>query len=78
MIGLSLLALLLSGLRACNGHHTVSEIFIDGVNKGLGTCIRVAPNVNPMTDISSPNMACNLNGATQVDFTCPANGTILL
>lgn len=57
-----------------SAHHMVSNIWIDGVNQGAGTCMRVPPNTNPLNDIASSNMACNVGGADAVAFTCPAKG----
>ena len=57
------------------GHHVVSNIFIDDVDQGQGTCLRPPPNTNPLEDLKSPQIACNVGGDKQVALTCPANGT---
>jgi len=55
-------------------HHMVSNIWIDGVNQGAGTCMRTPLNTDPLTDVTASTIACNVNGSKKVDITCPANG----
>lgn len=55
-------------------HHLVAEIHIDSIPQGPGTCMRVPPNTNPMTNIYSADMACNVGGGNSVALTCHAKG----
>jgi len=67
----AILSLLAAGTAF--GHHMVSNIFIDGIDQGPGTCLRPPPNTNPFKDLESPQIACNVGGDKQVAITCPAN-----
>ncbi|KAK0742164.1 glycosyl hydrolase family 61-domain-containing protein [Apiosordaria backusii] len=57
-------------------HTVLTTVFVNGVNQGDGTCIRMSTNPDratfPIEGINSPNMACGLEGANPVAFTCPA------
>lgn len=65
---------LLGLVATSSAHHIVSNIWIDGVNQGAGTCMRVPPSTDPLKNIASSNMACNVGGADAVAFTCAAKG----
>jgi hypothetical protein len=68
-------AVILGLVAGSTAHHIVSNIYIDGVDQGAGTCLRIPPDTGPVNDIHSPDMACNVGGASPVAFTCAANGT---
>lgn len=53
----------------------MANFYIDGVDQGAGTCLRVPPTTNPLTDISSSTIVCNVGGEKAVDITCAANGS---
>ncbi|KAK4146559.1 glycoside hydrolase [Dichotomopilus funicola] len=58
-------------------HTTFTTLFIDGVNQGDGTCIRMAKKGDVATfpiagGLGSKDMACGLDGQDAVAFTCPA------
>ncbi|KAK4194078.1 family 61 putative glycoside hydrolase [Triangularia verruculosa] len=57
-------------------HTVLTTVFVNGVNQGDGTCIRMSKNPDratfPIEGINNPNMACGLEGANPVAFTCPA------
>ncbi|KAK0666122.1 family 61 putative glycoside hydrolase [Cercophora samala] len=57
-------------------HTVLTTVFVNGVNQGDGTCIRMSKNPDratfPIEGINNANMACGLEGATPVAFTCPA------
>jgi cellulase len=72
---LSSILLALMGAGSAVAHHVVSNIWIDGVNQGPGTCMRLPLNTSPVKDVNSAEMACNVNGGKQVGITCAANGT---
>lgn len=54
-----------------SAHYMVTNMFINGVDQGPGKCMRIPPNTNPVTDINSNDMSCNVNGATPVARVCP-------
>ncbi|KDN36334.1 hypothetical protein RSAG8_10901, partial [Rhizoctonia solani AG-8 WAC10335] len=57
------LAAILASASAAYAHATVKAVFINGVDKGNGekVYIRSPPNNNPVKDLSSKNVACNVN-----------------
>ncbi|KAI5848282.1 glycosyl hydrolase family 61-domain-containing protein [Tricharina praecox] len=63
----------LLGATCTLAHHMVSNVWIDGVNQGAGTCMRTPLDTSPMTDITASTMACNVNGNRKFEITCPAN-----
>ncbi|KAK4244897.1 glycoside hydrolase [Corynascus novoguineensis] len=74
-----LLTLGLASLLAplSSAHTTFTTLFIDDVNQGDGTCIRMAKEGNVATHpiaggLDSKDMACGRNGQEAVAFTCPA------
>ncbi|TFK96548.1 glycoside hydrolase [Pterulicium gracile] len=57
---------LLAAAGVAHAHFTMQYIWVNGVDQGKNVGIRVPPNNNPVEDVSSPNIACNVNGATGV------------
>ncbi|KAK0621612.1 glycosyl hydrolase family 61-domain-containing protein [Bombardia bombarda] len=59
-----------------SAHTVLSDIYINGQNKGDGTCIRMATNGSlctaPIKDLNSKEMACGRDGQTAVAYTCQA------
>ncbi|KAK3306449.1 glycoside hydrolase family 61 protein [Chaetomium strumarium] len=58
-------------------HTVLTTLFIDNVNQGDGTCIRMAKQGSVSTHpiaggLESPDMACGRDGEQAVAFTCPA------
>ncbi|KAK4040241.1 glycoside hydrolase [Parachaetomium inaequale] len=58
-------------------HTTFTTLFVDEVNQGDGTCIRMAKEGNVATHpiaggLNAEDMACGRDGNTAVAFTCPA------
>jgi len=47
-----------------NAHFTMQYIWENGVDEGLNTYIRVPPSNNPVTDVTSTDLTCNVNGLT--------------
>jgi cellulase len=39
-------------------------LWVNGVDQGLNHNIRIAPNNNPVVDVTSKDMTCNVNGLT--------------
>ncbi|KAK2067654.1 hypothetical protein P8C59_001370 [Phyllachora maydis] len=64
-------------LATLSSAHTVfTTLFIDDVNQGDGTCVRMPKDPNTCTDpvesLTSQDMACGRDGETAVKFSCPA------
>ncbi|KAG8757886.1 hypothetical protein FRC11_004199, partial [Ceratobasidium sp. 423] len=59
----SAIAALLASASAAYAHTTVQAVFINGVDQGNGknTYIRSPPNNNPVKDLTSGAVACNVN-----------------
>ena len=59
---LYLLAVVLAALQAVAGHTVFTTFFVNDVNQGDGTCVRMpmTPNnaTNPVNDLASDDMAC--------------------
>lgn len=57
-----------SMLSMATAHTTVFNIHVNGKDQGLGNSaagyIRSPPNNNPVTDVNSKDMTCNVNGGT--------------
>ncbi|EIN11130.1 hypothetical protein PUNSTDRAFT_154782 [Punctularia strigosozonata HHB-11173 SS5] len=53
---------LLTGAALCNAHFTMQYIWNNGLDEGQNTAIRVPPNNNPVTDVTSTDLTCNVNG----------------
>ncbi|KAG5651032.1 hypothetical protein H0H81_010160 [Sphagnurus paluster] len=45
-------------------HFTMQYIWSNGVDQGKNNYIRVTPNNNPVTDVTSKDITCNVNGLT--------------
>ncbi|KAF9498853.1 hypothetical protein BDN71DRAFT_1587202 [Pleurotus eryngii] len=56
------LALLASLAAVANAHFTLQYIWVNGVDQGLNTGLRIPPNNNPVTDVTSKDLTCNVNG----------------
>lgn len=68
MKAFTLSALALAGAaRLANAHATVFAIWVNGVDQGLGNSasgyIRSPPNNDPIKDVTSTSMTCNVNNA---------------
>ncbi|KAI0821225.1 glycoside hydrolase [Irpex lacteus] len=73
---LSLLSLLAIG---ANAHFTMQYLWINGVDQGLNTDLRVPPSNNPVTDVTSTDLTCNVNGLSGAGVstaTIPAGATV--
>lgn len=59
----SAVAAVLTSASAAYAHSTVQAVFINGVDQGSGvnTYIRSPPNNNPVKDLTSSAVACNVN-----------------
>lgn len=45
----------------------LTNIHIGGVDQGDGNSIRIPQNTNPVVNIQSPEMACNVGGGKPLD-----------
>ncbi|RKU40431.1 hypothetical protein DL546_002210 [Coniochaeta pulveracea] len=74
-------AAIVSALAAgANAHATMFSVWVNGVDQGDGrnVYIRSPPNNNPVKDLASPNLVCNVNGGTAVNrFVSAAAGDTL-
>ncbi|KAA8904673.1 family 61 glycoside hydrolase [Sphaerosporella brunnea] len=61
------------GAGSAVAHHVVTNIWVDGVDQGPGTCMRLPLNTSPILDVNSQEMACNVNGGIQAGITCAAH-----
>jgi cellulase len=54
-------------VAVANAHTTIWNAYVDGVDQGVGNSaagyIRSPPNNNPVKDITSSAMTCNVNNA---------------
>jgi len=50
-------------------HATFQELWINGVDYG-GQCVRLPPNNNPVTNVQSTDIRCNVNGLSGVSGKC--------
>jgi cellulase len=61
-----------------NAHSTIWNIYVNGVNQGVGNSaagyIRTPPNNNPVKDITSNNLTCNVNNAATAKTVTAAAG----
>ncbi|KII94695.1 glycoside hydrolase family 61 protein [Plicaturopsis crispa FD-325 SS-3] len=53
---------ILASAALANAHFTMQYIWIDGADQGLNNYIRVPPSNNPVTDVTSTDLTCNVNG----------------
>jgi lytic cellulose monooxygenase (C1-hydroxylating) len=66
--------LVLAALAATvSAHATFQDLWVDGVDK-VSTCVRLPPNNNPVTDVSSTDIRCNVGGTTGVSGVCTVEG----
>jgi cellulase len=58
MLSLGLLALATGALA----HQNLHQFWVNGVSPGYQTCIRMPPSNSPVTDLTSKDITCNVNG----------------
>ncbi|KAJ8507386.1 hypothetical protein ONZ45_g10237 [Pleurotus djamor] len=74
------LAVLASAALA-NAHFTFQYLWVNGVDQGYNNGIRIPPNNNPVTDVTSTDLTCNvggLSGAGVSTLSIPAGANITL
>ncbi|KIY66686.1 lytic polysaccharide monooxygenase [Cylindrobasidium torrendii FP15055 ss-10] len=47
---------------SANAHFTLQYLWVNGVDEGQNNYLRVPPNNNPVTDVTSTDLTCNVNG----------------
>jgi len=70
---------ILAFVALSNAHFTMQYIWDNGVDEGQNNYIRVPPNNNPVTDVTSTDLTCNVNGlsgSTVSTFTISAGTNI--
>ncbi|KAK6583922.1 hypothetical protein PZA11_003652 [Diplocarpon coronariae] len=57
------------------GHSVFTNLWVDNINQGDGTCVRMAMDpgsaTDPINDLQSNNMACGFDGTQSVARVCP-------
>lgn len=51
-------------LTAVFCHQNFHQFWVNGVSPGYQTCIRMPPSNNPVTNVQSNDITCNVNGNT--------------
>ncbi|KAH9912624.1 glycoside hydrolase [Epithele typhae] len=75
----ALLASLATVAISAHAHFTMQYVWDDGVDEGLNSYIRIPPNNNPVTDVTSTDLTCNVNGlsgSSVETLTIPAGSSI--
>ncbi|KAL3422063.1 glycoside hydrolase family 61 protein [Phlyctema vagabunda] len=49
-------------LLAASAHQNFHQFWVNGVSPGYQTCIRMPPSNNPVTNVASNDITCNVNG----------------
>ncbi|KAG6853135.1 hypothetical protein C0991_006615 [Blastosporella zonata] len=62
---------LLSLAAAANAHFTFQYLWVNGVDQGLNNFLRFPPSNNPVTDVTSTDLTCNVGG-----LAASATGTV--
>ncbi|KAK4984980.1 hypothetical protein LTR50_006254 [Elasticomyces elasticus] len=69
--------LALVAISGVHAHTLFSKLFVDGIDQGTGTCIRMRKDpskaTDPINDLSSDAMACGVDGTLGVSRVCAAN-----
>ncbi|KAL0950272.1 hypothetical protein HGRIS_010252 [Hohenbuehelia grisea] len=53
---------LIASAAIANAHFTLQFLWINGADQGQNTGLRIPPNNNPVTDVTSSDLTCNVNG----------------
>ncbi|KAF9266146.1 hypothetical protein L218DRAFT_97789 [Marasmius fiardii PR-910] len=52
----------LTSVALANAHFTMQYMWVNGVDEGHNVALRIPPNNNPVTDVTSTDLTCNVNG----------------
>ncbi|ORY60224.1 glycosyl hydrolase family 61-domain-containing protein, partial [Pseudomassariella vexata] len=66
LVGFSLVA-------AASAHQNLHQFWVNDVSPGYQVALRMPPSNSPVTDVTSDDMACNVDGSTGVDTTYAAS-----
>ncbi|KAG7097499.1 hypothetical protein E1B28_004841 [Marasmius oreades] len=72
---------ILASLALANAHFTMQYVWVNGVDQGKNVGLRIPPNNNPVTDVTSKDLTCNVNGLSGSGvqtLSIPAGATITL
>jgi lytic cellulose monooxygenase (C1-hydroxylating) len=65
---------ILAAASTVAAHATFQELWVDGVDKAA-SCVRTPPNNNPVQNVQSTDMRCNVNGGKGISgATCTVEG----
>jgi cellulase len=53
-------------MSSTNAHHMLTNIIIGGVDQGDGNSMRIPPNTDPVVNVQSTDMTCNVGGLKSV------------
>ncbi|RDB19801.1 Endo-beta-1,4-glucanase D [Hypsizygus marmoreus] len=70
---------LLATTALSNAHFTLQYVWVNGVDEGHNTYLRIPPNNNPVTNVASTDLTCNVNGISGTSVSTasiPAGATI--
>lgn len=70
---------LAAAFTVVNAHFTLQYTWVNGVDQGQNKFIRVPPNNNPVTSVTSTDITCNVNGLSGSSVavgSIPAGGNI--
>ncbi|KAF5387879.1 hypothetical protein D9615_000830 [Tricholomella constricta] len=70
---------LLATAALANAHFTMQYLWSNGVDEGKNVYIRVPPSNSPVTDVTSTDLTCNVNGLSGAGvstLTIPAGATM--
>ncbi|TCD70404.1 hypothetical protein EIP91_003485 [Steccherinum ochraceum] len=76
---LAFFSLLAFAAASVNAHFTMQYIWVNGADQGHNVDVRIPPNNNPVTDLTSKDLTCNVNGlsgASTGTAAIPAGATI--
>ncbi|TFK62110.1 hypothetical protein BDN72DRAFT_406369 [Pluteus cervinus] len=69
----------LAAAAVANAHFTMQYIWSNGVDQGQNKYLRIAPSNNPITDVTSKDLTCNvggLSGASTSTLSIPAGDQV--
>ncbi|KAK1229261.1 hypothetical protein PQX77_007683 [Marasmius sp. AFHP31] len=72
---------LLASAALANAHFTMQYMWVNGVDQGKNVGLRIPPNNNPVTDVNSKDLTCNVNGLSGANvqtITVPSGAEITL
>ncbi|TFK62111.1 hypothetical protein BDN72DRAFT_777494 [Pluteus cervinus] len=72
---------LLASTAIAHAHFTLQYIWVNGADQGHNTALRIPPTNNPVTSVTSADVACNVNGqsgASVSTVSIPAGANITL